>query len=79
MAVDVHCEEGMCRPRKVNFYQDTCKEICGYSSCQDALKEVPACDITKTYGSSKHVMSETSSSVLVCLNGKLKFLFIKNY
>ena len=67
--VKLSCNEGMCRPTYKGQYQDTCKEICGYSSCLDAQEDIEECDVTKHHKGSSNVMSPEEESVCLCFNG----------
>ena len=76
MDVDVDCEEGLCRPRRAGLYQDTCKEICGYSSCLNAVKDIDPCDVSKPCGFWAALLSEKTTNTYLCLNGKNEFCLL---
>jgi len=58
----VTCTNGICRPR-VDGYSDSCKEMCGESSCTEA-QDPGTCDLTKLIGTPEKEQQD------LCLNSK---------
>ena len=63
--VEVTCENGLCRPDSSDGYTDTCKAICGESSCKDAILPVN-CDLRKH---KKFSSKPLNGHLALCFNG----------
>ena len=66
----VQCENGFCHPVTSKGYTDSCQEICGESSCKDAILPVD-CDLRKN---KKFASDPLNGYKLLCFNGELSHL-----